>query len=184
MTVTGRLVPLSLFVMLNACVTVRSNTSPGADLGRYRTFAFFRSPQAGPKQTAFEHSPAGQVVEQHIAAGLLGRGMTENMQNPDLLVAYHSKLELELLNAKDWGYSGYHWGEWGGGPGFTANTYTQGTLFVDLIDARTHNVVWRGTASAVADHPDNPDEQKLGAAVDKVMSKLPAMVASTARPAM
>jgi hypothetical protein len=182
MSATGRLVLWSLFVLLGACVTVRSSTSPGADLGRYRTFAFYRSAQAGPKQTAFERSPAGQVVEQHIAADLRSRGMTENMQKPDVLVAYHGKLQ-EKVDVTDWGYGGIRWGYWGS-PGYTVNQYTQGTLFIDFIDPGTQNVVWRGTASAVVDNPENPNEQKLGSAVDKVMSKYPAMVASTARPAM
>jgi hypothetical protein len=65
------------------------------------------------------------------------------------------------------------------------NEYTQGTLFIDFIDPKTNQVFWRGTASAVVNHPENPNGKKLASAVDKVMKKYPSEVASAgARPAM
>ena len=66
----------------------------------------------------------------------------------------------------------------------SVDEYTQGTLFIDFIDPKTKQVFWRGTASAVADHPENPDTGKLAKAVDKVMAKYPSELATTSRSTM
>src|SRR6185503_13890023 len=56
-----------------------------------------------------------------------------------------------MLNVTDWGYPSYWWGYYGPG-GTTVSQYTEGTIFVDLIDAKTNQVVCRRTASPVAPH--------------------------------
>jgi len=174
MRTIGHVALLSLAGFLCGCVTVRSSTSPGVNLGRYHTFAFYRPANPGDKQLAFERSPAGQVVQDHIANDLRSRGLVMNAQNPDVLVAYHRML-AEKTDVTGWGYPGYFFGE------YSVNQYTEGTLCIDLLDPQTHKVLWRGTASAIVQHPDNPDEQKLRAAVDKIMRHYP-MVASAAMP--
>jgi hypothetical protein len=166
--------------LLGGCVTTQATTSPNANLGQYRTFSFFQPTSANPKQLAFEQSPAGQVVRDRVTSDLQSKGLTQSADNPDLLIAYHSKLE-EKTDVTDWGYGGYYWG---GPGGVTVDQYTQGTLLIDFIDPKTKQVVWRGTASAIVNHPDNPDTGKLASAVDKLMKKYPAELASTSRPAM
>jgi hypothetical protein len=165
--------------LLGGCTTVSATRSPNANLGQYHTFAFFEATEAQPRQLAFERSPAGQVVRDRITSDLASKGLVPTEENPDALVAFHTKLQ-EKTDVNDWGYGGYYWAA---GP-VTVNQYTQGTLFVDLIDPKTHQVLWRGTASAVVDHPENPNLDKLGSAVDKVMKKYPAELASVSRPTM
>jgi hypothetical protein len=166
----------------SGCVTVKATTAPQANLSHYRTFSWFQ-PQTPPKAgtISFEQTPAGQIIRDQISRDLAGKGITETTDNPDFLVAYHSKLQ-QKLDVSDWGYPGF-W--WGGPGGVSVNEYTQGTLFIDFIDPKTNQVFWRGTASAVVDHPDTPNEKKLASAVGKVMKKYPSEVASAGtRPAM
>jgi hypothetical protein len=166
--------------LLGACVTTSATTSPNANLGQYRTFSFFEPTNANPKQLAFERSPAGQVVRDRVASDLQSKGLTQSADNPDLVVAYHTKTE-QKTDVTDWGYGGYYWG---GPGGVTVDQYTQGTLLIDLIDPKTKQVVWRGTASAIVNHPDNPDTGKIASAVDKLMKKYPSELASSSRPTM
>jgi hypothetical protein len=72
--------------------------------------------------------------------------------------------------APGWGYIG--WGGYGWG-GWDVYTWTQGTLIVDFTDPRTNQVVWRGTASAVVNHPENPSPKKVEKAVNKLMAHYP-----------
>lgn len=92
--------------------------------------------------------------EQLAAAGL--RPVADGQQ-PDLLVAYHVGEEQRVdINTTDnfYGYYGYYpcWHCWGPGPyGYGGsdvwvNYYTQGTLLIDIIDAKTKKLVWRGVA--------------------------------------
>jgi hypothetical protein len=166
--------------LLGGCVTTSATTSPNANLAHYRTFSFFQSTDAHPMQAAFERSPAGQVVQERIASDLQSKGLTETSNNPDLLVAYHTKTQ-QKTDVTDWGYSGFYWG---GPRNVTVDQYTQGTLLIDFIDPKTKQIVWRGTASAIVNNPDNPDTGKLASAVDKLMKRYPAELASSSRPAM
>lgn len=176
-----RIVVIAL-LPLAGCVTVRSATSPSANLAHYRTFAWYVSPTPTVQQTAFERSPAGELVRERIARDLHARGIRESPDRPDFFVAYHTRLQ-QRLDVNDWGYPTVFWGA---PPGpVTVDEYTQGTLVVDFIDPTTGQVFWRGTATAVVDQPENPNMQKLATAVDRVMKKYPAEVASAApRPTM
>jgi len=168
------LIPL---LALAGCVTVRSSTSPSANLAHYRTFAWYVSPTPTVQQTAFERSPAGGLVRERIARDLHARGIRESPDRPDFFVAYHTRLQ-QRIDVNDWGYPTVFWGA---PPGpVSIDEYTQGTLVVDFIDPKTGQIFWRGTATAVVNHPENPNMQKLATAVDKVMKKYPAEVASAA----
>ena len=76
---------------------------------------------------------------------------------------------------------GWGWGGWGGGwGGFDdgpAITNVQqipiGTLVVDLYDAKTKKLVFRGTAQdRVSDHPDT-NRRDLYVSIDKIFKKFP-----------
>jgi hypothetical protein len=159
----------------SGCVTVRSSTSPSARLAEYHTFAWYDWPTtATTPQSPFGRTPAGEVVRARIAQDLARKGIQETRKEPDFIVAYHVWLE-QKMDVSDWGYPRLFWGA----PGpIRIDEYTVGTLFVDFIDRRTGQIFWRGTASAVMDHPENPNLRKLGSAVDKLMRKYPAEVAS------
>ncbi|HEX8950398.1 MAG TPA: DUF4136 domain-containing protein [Polyangia bacterium] len=166
-----------------ACVTVRSSTSPNANLAQYRTFAWYVSPAPTERQQAFDRSPAGELVRDRIARDLADKGIHATSGAPDFFVAYHTRLE-QKLDVNDWGYPSVFWGA---APGpVTVDEYTQGTLMVDFIDPKTGQVFWRGTATSVVDHPENPNLQKLASAVDKVMKRYPSELATAtaSRPAM
>lgn len=172
------LLPVAL-VALGGCVSVRSSTSPSAELARYRTFAWYVAPVPNSEQTRFQRSPAGAMVRDRIARDLATRGIHESPDHPDFFVAYHTRLQ-QRLDVNDWGYPTVFWGA---PPGpVTLDEYTQGTLVVDFIDPHTGQVFWRGTATSVVNHPENPNMEKLADAVDKVMKKYPAEFATAAAP--
>ena len=73
------------------------------------------------------------------------------------------------------GYAG--WG-WRGGMGMgtsttTVRTYTQGTLIVDLFDARTKQAVWRGTGTATVPKSPSDVNATVQAALDKMFANFP-----------
>jgi len=69
-----------------------------------------------------------------------------------------------------WGY----YGGWGGGMGTAqtrVNTYVEGTMVIDLFDAKTKKLVWRGigTDSVSSDPKKNAD--KIQKAAEKMFKK-------------
>ena len=173
-------------------VQVRSTASPNASLSQLRTFAFMTPVREDTRAAQLAESPAGQQIRNQITQDLVDKGYTPAPAGvaPDFLVAYRGLLERKT-DIQSWPYAGPGWGwgwgwGWGGwawgGPDVTISQYTEGTLVVDFVDPRTHQVVWRGTATSVVSHPHNPNLQKVAKAVDKLMKRLPpSAMASRAR---
>lgn len=96
--------------------------------------------------------------------------------NPDFYVAFYVGLRDRYdLNAVDYGLPVFHRGfrrEWWGWPrGYDVWSvpYTESTLIVDLIDAHTNQLVWRGYDTDTLNTKD-PDKT-LTKAVDNVVAR-------------
>jgi len=94
---------------------------------------------------------------------LAASGLTKVEANPDVFVTYHTSTENKVRLESDsygYGFGGYGtagWGRYGYGYGVAGPVstttrvveYDEGTLVVDIWDAGTKELVWRGTASRV-----------------------------------
>ena len=145
-----------------------------ADFSRYKTFAY--------KVCMNIDNP---LVDKRIVAGLENvlalEGLTKADGDADVNVTYHSSTtEDVVIDTRSWGYGygpGWAWGHggygygYGGGPVSSTTTvrkYTRNTLVIDIWDARTKELVWRGTASdSVSDDPQKNDKK-----VQKALQKL------------
>ena len=76
-------------------------------------------------------------------------------------------------------YDGFGGGwRWRGAGGFgqtttTEQDYKQGTLVVDLYDARTKQLIWRGSAQGVLSDKAEKNEKSLNKGVEKMFKKFP-----------
>jgi hypothetical protein len=165
---------LGALLALPACAGVSTETrlSPGVNVAQYRTFAFV------PRNGGQPETLADQTIRSAIVQDLSQKGIVmANASPPEFLVDYHAKTQQRVEIQP-----GYY-----GGWGWTypdVNTYTEGTLIVDFIDPATRQIFWRGTASGVVAHPDNPDPIRIDKAVSKLVQKYPAQVAAMPRPQM
>jgi hypothetical protein len=175
-----RLAAVASLMLGAGCISTTAQKAAGVDLHNYKTFAFKEPPPDDAKQAAFDRSLAGQTIRAQVATNLQNKGMVEAApgQQADVMIAYHSNLRREWQYT-DWGYGpGWGWGGIGyyGAP--TMTSYLEGTIIIDFLDPRTHQVVWRGTASGTVNNPDNPDANRVAKAVDKVLKKYPVQMAS------
>jgi hypothetical protein len=85
------------------------------------------------------------------------QGYTLTTDNPDFLVALHSSTR-EKTDITDWGYGYGGW--YGGYRDIDVSQYTEGTIFVDIVDPESRQLVWRGTATSAVDESASPDQQK------------------------
>ena len=61
----------------------------------------------------------------------------------------------------------------GGGATTTVETYTDGTIVVDLFDAKTKKLAWRGVATKeISNKPEKVSEQ-IEKAIEKVFKNFP-----------
>lgn len=91
--------------------------------------------------------------------------------NPDLLVAYHAAFEKDVeITGFSSGWGGFRFPAGYGSGVARANEIITGTLIVDLVDARTRTIVWRGTASK--DIKANATPQQRDKNINRAAEKL------------
>lgn len=160
-------------VAFAGCATVRVNSylSRQADFGRYRSYAWAASDRLATGDPRLDNNPfflarLRMDVDRHLAA----RGF-EPAASPDLVIHYHASVGDEIdVNGADSAYGQCDVDE------CSPVVYQAGTIVLDLVDARTNQLVWRGWARDTLDGAiDNQDwlEQKIDRAVLKIMERLP-----------
>jgi hypothetical protein len=143
-------------------ISISTDFDSNADFAGYKTFGWMKQSDSGE---GYDYS--GLVDERIKSAAdkqLQAKGLTKATTDTDLLVVYHAG-KKEQLEVEDWGYGGW-WGVGGG----EAYSYEEGTLIVDLVDANTKKMVWRGTAKKAMS--DNPSPEERDAAIDEAIQKM------------
>ena len=100
----------------------------------------------------------------------------------DAIVVLHGATEkqksLNTFYSGMGGYGGYGWRGWGGGMGTgtattTESEYLVGTLVVDIFDAKTKQLMFRGTAQDDLSDKAEKNVKKLNKASDKMFKDFP-----------
>ena len=127
----------------------------------------------------FMHS----LIKNLLAAELATSGLIEVTTNPDVYITYYGSTETEVqLRTDSYGYSygGYGMGGWGyygyGSAGPVSSTTRQveiqhGTLVVDIWDAATQELVWRGTVTDVMSSDPEKNEKLVTKAIAKLVDE-------------
>jgi len=145
-----------------------------APFGSYETYSWMPTSETSLADTApLIHDRLVEMVEAAISEG---GTMTKDDENPDVWITYHTETKDEMrLSTDQYGYSyGPGWGwdpYWNRGVGMTSTTsysYTKGTLIIDIIDAKSKKLVFRGTSTAIV--PEKPE--KLTRQMEKVVKKM------------
>ncbi len=162
--------------MMQACETgpaVRSQYDKAADFGAYRTFNFV-SPLATDKlgySTLVTQAFKNAVIQQ-----MRDRGYVLS-DSPDLLVDFSAKLEQKQELRSSGSYYGYRTGlysPWMNYSHVYAYNYREGTVNIDLVDARRKQRVWEGVGvGEVNEEKMQNRERAIADAVGNVFIKYP-----------
>ena len=157
-----------------AAMTASSYRDRAIDISAYRTFDWGPAdalPTGDPRldRDPFFKDHVQGAVEKELAA----RGLAiATSARPDLLIHYHAHVTKRIdVNRVDQAY-----GYCAGGECPETMEYEAGTLVVDVIDARTNRLIWRGwaqrTVEDVLDHDDRM-ARVITDAVKKMMQQFP-----------
>jgi len=144
---------------------VSTDSDPSAPFATYKTYTW----TAGTPSP----NPLGeQRIHDAVMAQLAAKGLVQATGAPDLYVATHvTAREEQQLVSTGFGYGAW----WGGGTSTTSvHTYVKGTLIVDLYDAKTKKMVWRGTATGTASDKPEKNAEKVNKALSKLFARYPA----------
>ena len=166
---------------------VAVNKNNNVDFSKYQTYDWMESDVKAGENPLYYNQLATDNIESSVSQVMSEKGLAKNTTNPDLLVGYHffvedktrtvstptSPLYGPYLGWGRWGYRGWVPGYWGwGGPQYVEQEYTSGTVVVDMVDAKTRKLVWRGS---VQDAVTNPAQigTKLAKQVEQIAEKFP-----------
>ncbi len=164
-------------LLLAGCASgprISSETDPSVDFSRYRTFAFY-SPLAIESQGY--STPTSNRIRQAARAQMEARGYVYDESQPDLWVNLNAYLQertdVTTFPEVDYDYYySYRARSYVAVPYWRDRTsvrnYTEGTLNVDLVDARQNRMVWTGVAVGRASRGSTASER--GAQIDSAMS--------------
>ncbi len=174
--------PLILVALIiTSCVSVRvaSDYDKDADFNSYQTFAFYKT---GIDEAEINDLDKRRILRA-IETELLAKGFTKS-EDPDLLVSIFTK-SREKINVYNNGYGhygyghyGYGWGwspwYWGGYGGYGhVSTSTEGSLYIDLIDASKRELIWQGIGRGYLSQRMEKKEERIKEFVMKIMERYP-----------
>lgn len=170
------------FVLSTACsnIRVRTDWDPSTvdATYAYKTYSWLPNPTGDTRiYNAVVESRVHTAVDTYLAE----RGYQRVDKEGDFNVGWHAdidtKMDVNTVNS----YYGYGYGNWYGGPGgWSSDTYVttwdEGTLVIDITDAKTNQLVWRGAAIAEIHHQKDPEkrQKRINGAVAKVLAEFPA----------
>ncbi len=71
-----------------------------------------------------------------------------------------------------WGW-GWGWGPFWGGATYNVSRNTEGTLYIEIIDARKHDLVWQGKGSGAIPYKSEQKEEAISNFVNKILEQYP-----------
>jgi len=183
-----KLLPLLLLFIATSCVSVRvsSDYDKKTDFKQYKTFAFYKK---GIDKVEISDLDKRRILRS-IEANLLAKGFTKS-ENPDLLVNIFTKSreKINIYNNSYHGWYPYYYGGYGrfggyGHYGFGYGAYnnvsksTEGTLFIDLIDANKKELAWQGmgTGALTTSKDITKKEARIKEFVSEIMAEYPPII--------
>ncbi len=186
-----RLAAVSLLLALAACAStprVSSQADPTGEFSRYRSFSFY-TPLA-LEQNGYTTITSNRIRDA-VRTQMLARGYVYDEANPDLWInlnAYlQDKTRVTSMPEVDYDYyysyraRGYvavpYWRD-----RTDVRQYTEGTLNVDVIDARQKRLVWEGVAvGTVGQAKPERRAQQIDTAVAAIFDQYPYRAGGLAR---
>ncbi len=146
---------------------VKTDYDRAVDFAQYKTYSWERV------QT--QDALWVDRIKSAVNAALTAKGWTEAPSGGDVaIVATEVSQNHRTLNTFYDGFGG-GW-RWGGGFGnatTTVDTYKVGALVVDLFDAKTQKLIWRGSASDTLSNKSDKNIKNLDKGVQKMFDHFP-----------
>lgn len=165
---------LLLTILVTSCSSVRvaSDYDREVNFNQYKSYAFFKP---GIDKAEISDLDKKRILRA-IEAEMQRKGFTKS-ENPDLLISIFTKtnenINIYQNNMMGWGY-GWGWHPWYWGSGFnTVNRTSEGTLYIDLIDAEGKELVWQGMGTAALASDVNKKQKRINEIVSEILEKYP-----------
>jgi hypothetical protein len=162
---------MGLFAIAAPAQQVKTDYDRSANFGQYKTYSW--------EQVKTKDALDIDRIKNAVNATLAAKGWSQVETGGDVsVIAFEMTQNQQTLNTFYDGFGGgWGWRRFGGG-GFgeattTTETYKVGTLLVDLYDAKSKQLLWRGSASDTLSNNSNKNIKNLDKGVEKMFKKFP-----------
>ena len=141
-----------------------------ADFSRFKTYTWVQGTNLNDE---LNHDRLVNAIDSQLARK--GLGKVDPSADPDVVVAYHVAFEKDV----EFNGSSTGWGPYGIGGNRRGTIRAQeilvGTVTVEMMNAATNKVVWRGVASMDVDRKATPQkrERSINKAAEKIFKNYP-----------
>lgn len=159
---------IAIATTITACSSIRVTTDyeAGTDFSKYKTFAFYKT---GIDKAEISDIDKRRILKD-IESELLAKGMVKS-ENPDVLISIFTKARQQV-DVHETHWSPYYYNAY---QRTTVSKYTEGTLFIDVIDPEGKKLIWQGVGSGFLTKSKNPEKREANIAlfVKKILEKYP-----------
>lgn len=153
---------LLITFILSSCTSIKvfSDYDRNIDFSNYETFAYFK-----PEIDKVDISDLDKRrILMALDSEMNLKGLSKS-ETPDLLIGFTTKAKEQIYvntgNNFGWGWGwGFNPWFWGNGGYNSVTTRTEGTLYVNIIDAATKQLIWQGKGrGGINEFMKNRDER-------------------------
>lgn len=165
---------LPLLLLLGSCQSIKvvSDFDKEVNFSQYKTYAFHKPSIDKVKLNDFDKKRILHAIDAEMAA----KGLVKS-DTPDMIIGIYTK-EAERVDI----YQNYYGGAWGwypyyhpfGYPNTSVSRTVEGTLFIDLLDAKSNKLIWQGIGyTDIKNRTTEKKEQQLKELIGKILSQYP-----------
>src|SRR5882672_565577 len=146
---------------------VKTDYDRSVDFSQYKTYSWEKVQTRDPLWVA--------RIKEAVNAALTAKGWTPVESGGDVaILAMEMTQNHRTLNTYYDGFGGgWHWGGGLAHATTTVDNYKDGTLVVDLFDAKTKKLIWRGSASDTLSDKSDKNIKNLDKGVQKMFDHFP-----------
>ena len=169
---TIKILPLLLLLASCSSVSVNSDYDKNATFANYKTYAYNKTGIDKVEISDLDKKRILRSIDETMAL----KGFTKS-ENPDVLINFFTK-EREQVDVTQfsagWGYGwGWGWNPWMLGGNVNVNKYTEGTLTIDIIDAKKKELIWQGIGEGALTKCAERKDENIKEFVSKILEQYP-----------
>lgn len=168
---TIKLLSILFITVLASCSSVRVNADydKKVNFTNYKTYAYLKS---GIDKVEISDLDKRRILYS-IDEVMTAKGFTKS-ENPDVLISIFTKERerVDIYNNVGFGW-GWGWNPWWGMGYSSVTTTPEGTLFIDIFDAKTKELVWQGEGSGYLTTNTEKKDARIKEFVSKILEQYP-----------
>jgi hypothetical protein len=154
-------------------IRVRSDYDRDVNLAVYKKYAWLSFKEIESKNNPLLYNElTDKRIRRAVELQFQAKGIPLDEENPDFRVHYH--IIVENRSSVQPSPYGYYYSPYWMRSQMYVYQYQEGTLIIDLMDAKNNNLIWRGWASEVLNN-EVPEltEKEIAESVYEILTEFP-----------